>query len=39
MMNPVAFTIGVFEIRWYSIFILAAVIMGYITINRECKRF
>ncbi|MCR4581557.1 MAG: prolipoprotein diacylglyceryl transferase [Bacilli bacterium] len=38
-MNPVAFTIGVFEIRWYSIFILAAVIFGYITINREAKRF
>jgi phosphatidylglycerol:prolipoprotein diacylglycerol transferase len=37
--NPVAFSIGAFEIRWYSLCILAAVIVGYFTINRECKRF
>ena len=30
-MNPVAFTIGSFEIKWYSIFILAAILICYFT--------
>ena len=38
-MNPVAFTIGSFEIKWYSIFILAAILICYILINGEAKKF
>ena len=38
-MNPIAFSIGSFEIRFYSIFILIGVIIGYIMITREAKRF
>ena len=38
-MNPVIFSIGNFEIRWYSIIILIAFIVSYFIINRECKRF
>jgi phosphatidylglycerol:prolipoprotein diacylglycerol transferase len=37
--NPVAITISGFEIKWYSLFILAAVVLGIFTINREAKRF
>jgi phosphatidylglycerol:prolipoprotein diacylglycerol transferase len=37
-MNPIAFTIGNFEIRWYSIFILAAVILTLIVIEKEAVR-
>lgn len=38
-MNPVLFTIGNFEIRWYSVLILVGVILGYIIAEREAKRF
>lgn len=38
-MNPVAFTIGSFEIKWYSLFILAGIIISWILINGECKKF
>ncbi len=38
-MNPVAFTISGIEIRWYSIFILGAVLAGIYFIERESKRF
>ena len=38
-MNPVAFTLGSFEIRWYSIFILVAILISYILICGEAKKF
>ncbi len=38
-MNPVAFSIGNFDIRWYSILILIGVIIGLLIANREAKRF
>ena len=38
-MNPVAFTIGNFEIRWYSIFILSAAIAGLLVMEKEANRF
>ncbi len=38
-MNPVAFSIGSFEIRWYSILIAISVIISYIMISSECKKF
>ena len=38
-MNPVAFTLGSFEIRWYSIFILTAAFLGLFLMEREAKRF
>ena len=38
-MNPVMFTIGNFEIRWYSILILIGIIIGYEYVNYEAKRF
>ena len=37
-MNPVAFTLGNFEIRWYSIFILIAVVLTLIVIEKEAGR-
>lgn len=37
-MNPVMFTIGKVEFRWYSFFILIAVIIGFILAIREGKR-
>lgn len=37
-MNPVLFTIGNFEIRWYSVLILAGVIIGYMIAEKEAKR-
>lgn len=38
-MNPIFITIGNFEIRWYSLFILLAVIIVYTLINREATKF
>ena len=38
-MNPVIFSIGNFEIRWYSVFLLVAFLVGTFFINREVKRF
>lgn len=38
-MNPIAFSIWGYDIRWYSIFILAAVIASAIAIERETDRF
>ena len=37
-MNPIAFTIKGYDIRWYSIFILLAVIVTLWVIEREAKR-
>lgn len=38
-MNPVLFSIGSFEIRWYSILILLGIIIGYEYVNYEAKKF
>ena len=38
-MNPVIFSIGNFEIRWYSVMLLLAFIVASFFINRETKRF
>lgn len=38
-MNPVAFTVGPLEVKWYSIFILAGIIISTILINGEAKKF
>jgi len=38
-MNPVAFTIGNFEIRWYSLLIFIGIIIGYLLANKESKKF
>ncbi len=37
-MNPVIFSIGGFEIKWYSVLILLAVIAGYYLLQKEAKR-
>ena len=37
-MNSVLFTIGNFEIRWYSVLILLGVILGYVVAEKEAKR-
>ena len=38
-MNPVAFTIYNVEVKWYSIFILAGILIAYILIRGETKKF
>lgn len=38
-MNPVIFSIGNFEIRWYSIMLLLAFLIASFFINKETKRF
>ncbi len=38
-MNPVIVSIGSFELRWYSVLIAIAVIIGYFLILSESKRF
>ncbi len=38
-MNPVLFTYGNFEIRWYSVLILIAVFLSYFFIKKEAGRF
>lgn len=38
-MNPIAFKIFGFEIRYYSLFILTGVILAYFLIVKEAKRF
>lgn len=38
-MNPVAFSIGSLEIKWYSLCILLGAILAYILILKEAKKF
>ena len=38
-MNPVAFTVGPLEIRWYSLCILAAALTGLFVMEKEAGRF
>ncbi len=38
-MNPVIFSIGSFQIRWYSVIMLIAFLVGSFFISREVKRF
>ncbi len=38
-MSPVLFTIGPFEIRWYSVLILVAILIAYRVIVSESNRF
>ena len=38
-MNPILFKLGNFEIRWYSIFILLGIIVAYLYINYESKKY
>lgn len=38
-MNPIAFSIYGFDVRFYSLFILAGVLIAYYMIVREAKRF
>ena len=38
-MNPVAFTLFNFEVRWYSLFILIGAGLAYLLVNLEAKRF
>ena len=35
----VAFTLFGYSIKWYSLLILIAVVLGYLIINNEAKRF
>ena len=37
-MNPIAFTVGPFEVRWYSICILSAALFGLLLMEKESKR-
>ena len=38
-MNPVIFSLGFFEIRWYSVILLVAFLVASYFINKEAKRF
>ena len=37
-MNPVLLDLGFFEIRWYSVLILTAFIIGYFLVINRCKK-
>ncbi len=38
-MNPILFTIGSFEIRWYAIIMLVAIVISIVLIEKEAARF
>ena len=38
-MNPIAFKIGIFELRWYTIFIIVAFLIVSLLVVREGKKF
>ena len=37
-MNPILFNLGFIEIRWYSVLILSAFIIGYFLVVNRCKK-
>jgi len=37
-MNPILFSIGGFDIKWYSVLILIGVIIGYMLLQREATK-
>ena len=37
-MNPIIFDFGFIQIRWYSLLILLAFIIGYFLVLKECKK-
>ena len=37
-MNPIILDLGFIEIRWYSVLILAAFIIGYLLVSNRCKK-
>ena len=39
VLNPVAFSLGPIEVKWYSLCILLGAIIAYILITKEAKRF
>jgi len=38
-MDPIIYSFGKFEIRWYSVILLVAFVVGVFFINKETKRF
>ena len=38
-MNPIAFSLFGYEVKWYSIMILIGALIGYFLIDRESKKF
>lgn len=38
-MNPIIITIGNFELRWYAVLMLVAVLLGLYLVDHESKRF
>ena len=38
-MNPVLISIGNFQVRWYSIFILLGIVVAYLYIRKEAKKY
>ncbi len=38
-MNPVLFNLGRFELRWYSLFLMIGIILSYIIVHKEAKKF
>ena len=37
-MDPIAFTIGPFTVRWYGLLIASAILIGYFGANRSVKK-
>ena len=37
-MNPVLIDLGFIEVRWYSVLVLSAFIIGYILVTKRCKK-
>ena len=38
-MNPIIFSIGNFELRWYSVLILIGVFVGYKIAEKEAAKY
>ena len=37
-MNPILLDFGIIQIRWYSILILIAFILGYVLVSNRCRK-